>query len=62
MGREPSTHCSRGLSTFRLLVPCPWLCTSRIQLTGSRVWTRASRLQPPSARSTKRPCAPGAAR
>lgn len=62
MGRDPSTYCSSRLSTTRLLVPCPWLCTSRIQATGSRVWTRASRVQPPSPRSTKRPCAPAAAR
>lgn len=57
-GRHPHTHCSSGLSTTRFLVPCPRLCTSRIQASGSSVWTRASRLQPPSPHGTNRPCAP----
>lgn len=55
---ETPTHCSSGLSTTLRLVPCPRLCTSRIQASGSSVWTRASRLWLPSPRGTNRPCAP----
>lgn len=60
--RVPCTHCSSGLSTTLLLVPWPWLCTSRIQALGSNVWTRASRLRPPSPHGTNRPCAPATVR
>lgn len=60
-GCRPSSdaHSSSRPRGTRLRVPCPNRITSFIQLSGSRVWIRASRVWLPAPWGANRPWAPG---
>lgn len=53
-----NTHSSSSPRMKRFRVPWPNSITSLIQLSGSRVWIRASRARPPAPWGIKRPWAP----